>query len=402
MNQEQNNLNPNNFNTQRNNGVPSNKPLNNMNQNLQQNLNPKLPKKINFGLVFGIIAVVVAIGIGAFILLNNNDNKPTDNGNNNFNTEAENNNKSNNYINNNASDTNKLIMVLKKDDNQKYLIQFNEVDISKNFNCSNDRCGNEIINIDSISQIADNSISIKLNGRDYTISISKNISSYDRVIKENNNSYLYYNDLVSCYIYYFKISDSYIKIQPTNNNDICLNEEIALETLDYFNNNLSFMTVIVGENTKKIDFNSVKDANNSFIDITNSYFVNDFIFDYVSSLGFKINNPLDVNFYSNNKNRSIDLNLNYVVNKTNLEKINFEITSIDKSDFNNLKEKEVTSFNIGKKEIVYYVIDQSGVYMVINDNNSYFKVKATGTYFTNDTALNSLKEVLNELLKEDK
>ena len=55
-----------------------------------------------------------------------------------------------------------------------------------------------------------------------------------------------------------------------------------------------------------------------------------------------------------------------------------------------------------EKEIVYYSIGQAGVYMVIDNNDAYFKVKATGTYFTNDTALNSLKEVLNELLKENK
>lgn len=114
MNQEQNNLNQNNFNTQGNNGIPNNQPLNNMNQNynntfnqsqnLQQNFsqpeqnyqpstpNPIPSKKLNLGLIIGIIAVVVAIGVGAFMLLNNNDNNPNESGNNNSNNKTENNN----------------------------------------------------------------------------------------------------------------------------------------------------------------------------------------------------------------------------------------------------------------------------------------------------------------------
>lgn len=423
MTQEPNNLNQNNFNTQGNNGIPNDQPLNNninqefnntfsqqqnvnqstINQQLQTNNTPPKPlKKINLGLIIGIIVGVVAIGIVGAVLLLGNNNNDNNNSENSANSANGNNNSSNNYINGNANDMDKLIMILKKGDNQKYLVQFNEINIAKNFNCSNDKCGNGIININSISQILDNTIYINLNSKDYTISISKNTSSYDKIIKESNNSYIYYNELLSCYMYYFKINGSYIQIQPINNKDICSNEENALQLFDYFNDNLTVMTATVDENTKKVDFNSIKDANNSFIDVSHSYFVNDFIFDYVHSLGFKINNPLDVNFYSNNKNRAIDLNLNYLVNKPNLEKINFEITFIDKSDFNNFKEKEEISFNIGIIEIIYYSIDESGVYMVIDANNNYFKIKATGTYFTNDTSINSLKEVLNELLKENK
>ena len=403
----------NNFNSHGNNGMSNNQNINNtyMQQSqtnntntYQQPIDNKPPKKRKLGLIIGVVAIIVIIIGLLLIFLKPKDNENDVNNLDNDNSNIEDNIQLNNYINGNANDIDKLIMMLKKDDNKKYLIQFNEIDISKNFNCSNDKCGNEIININSISQITDNQISISFNSKDYTISISKSTSSYDKTIKENNNSYIYYNELVSCYMYYFKINDSYIKIQPTNNNDnnICSSEESALQLFDYFNNHLTFMFATVDENTKKIDFKSVKDVNNSFIDISDSYFTNDFIFDYVHSLGFEINNPLDVNFYSNNKNRSIDLNLNYLVNKTNLEKVNFEITLIDESNFNSFKEKGEISFSIDEKEIVYYTIDQSGVYMVIDTNDSYFKVKATGAYFTNETALNSLKEVLNELLKENK
>lgn len=410
MNQD-NNFNQNIFNSQGNNGMSNNQNINNtyMQQSQTNNINTyqqpidnKPPKKRKLGLIIGVVAIIVII-IGLLIIfLKPKDNENDVNNLDNNNSSVEDNIQLNNYINGNANNIDKLIMILKKDDNQKYLIQFNEINIAKNFNCSNDKCGNEIININSISQIADNEISISFNSKDYTISISKSTSSYDKIIKESNNSYIYYNELVSCYMYYFKINDSYIKIQPVNNNDICSTEENALQLFDYFNDNLTFMTAAVDENTKKIDFKSVKDVNNSFIDISDSYFTNDFIFDYVHSLGFEINNPLDVNFYSNNKNRSIDLNLNYLVNKPDLEKVNFEITLIDEIDFNSFKKKEEISFSLDEKEIVYYSIGQSGVYMVIDNNDAYFKVKATGTYFTNDTALNSLKEVLNELLKENK
>lgn len=134
MNQEQNNLNPNNFNTQGNNGMPNNQPLQNnqgfnptFNQNVapntnvnqptfnpqpmvelmqqpaqsqqmpsyqqpvmqeltpqpmntvesgntnNQNLNSKPPKKTNLGLIIGIVAaiIVIAIIIGIVLLLNN-------------------------------------------------------------------------------------------------------------------------------------------------------------------------------------------------------------------------------------------------------------------------------------------------------------------------------------------
>ena len=241
---------------------------------------------------------------------------------------------------------------------------------------------------------------MELNGEYYVIRISEGPTSHEKIIKEINNSYIYYNELISCYMYYFRIDDSYILIQPINNN-ICSNKENALQLFDYFTKNLTFMTATINENTKELDFNSVKDNNNLSVNISDSYFVNDFIFDYVHSLGFKIKNPFDINFYSNDEYRKIDLNLNYSVNKPNLENINFEITMIDKSKFNHFKEKEEQSFNINTKKISYYNVDQSGAYMVIDTNYNYFKIKASGTYFTNDIALNSLKEVLNELLKKN-
>lgn len=119
MNQEQNNLNTNYFNTQGNNEIPNNGPLNNQNfnQNMSvnqqpinakpqpmtgfqqqimqepplqsmnnafnsgnannQNLNSKPSKKINLGLIIGIVAVVAVIGIGLVFgskLLSNGSN----------------------------------------------------------------------------------------------------------------------------------------------------------------------------------------------------------------------------------------------------------------------------------------------------------------------------------------
>lgn len=71
MNQEQNDLNLNNFNTQGNNGIPNNQPLNN------QSFNSKLPKKMNLGLIIGIVAVVAVVGFGIVfgskLLSNGND-----------------------------------------------------------------------------------------------------------------------------------------------------------------------------------------------------------------------------------------------------------------------------------------------------------------------------------------
>ena len=116
MNQEQNNLNPNNFNTQGNNGIPNNQPLNNqgMGVNLQpqqtpsfqqpinqmnmqqptpqpinkfessnasnQNLNDKPPKKMNLGLIIGIVAAVAVVGIViAMLLLGKNNSNGSSN-----------------------------------------------------------------------------------------------------------------------------------------------------------------------------------------------------------------------------------------------------------------------------------------------------------------------------------
>lgn len=63
MNQEQNNLNPNNFNTQGNNGIPNN-----------QNFNSKPPKKMNLLLIIGIIAAVAVAIVVTLMLLNSNKN----------------------------------------------------------------------------------------------------------------------------------------------------------------------------------------------------------------------------------------------------------------------------------------------------------------------------------------
>ena len=112
MNQKQNNLNPNNFNTQGNNGIPNNQPLNsqNFNQNMSfnqqpinpqpqptasfqqnintfescntnnQNFNSQPPKKKNLGLIIGIIVliIVIALIVGFVIISNKNDKKPNE------------------------------------------------------------------------------------------------------------------------------------------------------------------------------------------------------------------------------------------------------------------------------------------------------------------------------------
>ncbi len=113
MNQEQNNLNQNNFNTQGNNGIPNNQPLqNNQNVNVnqptfnsqqQENINYQQPimqestpqpinsfesgnannqsfnskpsKKMNLGLIIGIVVTVIVVGIGIFMLFGNNESK---------------------------------------------------------------------------------------------------------------------------------------------------------------------------------------------------------------------------------------------------------------------------------------------------------------------------------------
>jgi len=135
MNQDQNNLNLNNFNTQGNNGIPNNQPLNNqsfnntLNQGIQQNsngnqqtfnpqpqtppnyqqttnqmnmqqptphpmnsfengnasnqnLNTKPPKKMSLGLIIGIVVAVVAVvgGILLFSNMGNNDNGDSSSG----------------------------------------------------------------------------------------------------------------------------------------------------------------------------------------------------------------------------------------------------------------------------------------------------------------------------------
>lgn len=110
MNQEQNNLNSNSFNTQGNNGIPNNQPLNNQNFNQglsfnQQSImqaptpqpmnntiesendnnksfNNKPPKKINLGLIIGIVVFVVVIGVGVAFgskLLSRDNNNSNDN-----------------------------------------------------------------------------------------------------------------------------------------------------------------------------------------------------------------------------------------------------------------------------------------------------------------------------------
>ena len=105
MNQEQNN-----FNTQGNNGIPNNQPLNNQsfNQGIgfnqqpinpqpqpinnfesanasNQNLNSKPPKKMNLGLIIGIVAVVAIVGVGVVFgskLLSKDSKNPDSNPNN--------------------------------------------------------------------------------------------------------------------------------------------------------------------------------------------------------------------------------------------------------------------------------------------------------------------------------
>lgn len=143
MNQEQNNLNPNNFNTQGSNGIPNNQPLNNQNFNQgmgfnQQPINPqpqptpsyqqpimqeptpqptntfesgnannqsfnsKPPKKMNLGLIIGIVAVVAVVGVGVVFgsKLLSKGNEDLDNNPNNSVTENNNNKPSNNSNNN--------------------------------------------------------------------------------------------------------------------------------------------------------------------------------------------------------------------------------------------------------------------------------------------------------------
>jgi len=127
MNQEQNNLNPNNFSTQGNNGIPNNQPLNNQNfnqgmgfnqqpinpqpqttpsyqqsinqMNMQQttpqpmnnafesgnannqSLNSKSPKKMNLGLIIGIVSITLLVIIVAMVLLNNDKGNNNENNN---------------------------------------------------------------------------------------------------------------------------------------------------------------------------------------------------------------------------------------------------------------------------------------------------------------------------------
>lgn len=115
MNQEQNNLNQNNFNTQGNNGIPNNQPLQN-NQNFNQgtnvnqptfnqqptpqpmnntfdsgnasnqSFNSKPPKKMNLGLIIGIVATVAVVGVamvfGSKLLSNSSNNNNNSTGNN--------------------------------------------------------------------------------------------------------------------------------------------------------------------------------------------------------------------------------------------------------------------------------------------------------------------------------
>ena len=119
MNQGQNNLNQNNFNTQCNNGMPNDQLLQNnqiatpnttveptlQSMNLvgenvnNQNLNSKPPKKLNIGLIIGICVVVSVIGIGVvfgskYLSKNNGENNHSS-GNENVNKEE---NKKNNWV----------------------------------------------------------------------------------------------------------------------------------------------------------------------------------------------------------------------------------------------------------------------------------------------------------------
>lgn len=132
MNQENNQFNQNNFNTQGNNGIPNNQPLQNnqsfntYSQNLQQGVNVseqtfnnqqsinqtnmqqsttqpvntidnrnnnnqsfngKPPKKMNLGLIIGTISAVIIAGIVGTILILNNNSKSTNSDNNYDNTE---------------------------------------------------------------------------------------------------------------------------------------------------------------------------------------------------------------------------------------------------------------------------------------------------------------------------
>lgn len=90
MNQEQNNMNQNNFDSQGNNGIPNNQPLTNQIPNINinnnqvsqttntigdasinnQEFNGKTPKKMNMGLVIGIATILVAVGIGSLFMIN--------------------------------------------------------------------------------------------------------------------------------------------------------------------------------------------------------------------------------------------------------------------------------------------------------------------------------------------
>lgn len=81
MNQEQNNLNQNNFNTQEYNGNPNNQPLNYQNQNNEDliltNQQPtNSPKKNHFQLIIRMMAIIaiVLIAVGLFLLPKNKEN----------------------------------------------------------------------------------------------------------------------------------------------------------------------------------------------------------------------------------------------------------------------------------------------------------------------------------------
>ena len=213
MNQEQNSLNPNNFNTQGNNGIPNNQPLNN------QSFNSKPPKKMNLGLIIGIVVVVAVVGFGSFFIFNNNNNQILD---------KQNSQQEQNGISSNKDVLpNEIIKVVTNDD-ETYLLSANGKIYIGNLEESLDFTELSLETTEKVVDIAETSSGLLFrlkNGEYYLIShditTDKEIktsvhSTAKRIMLDNITQYAIEDVMCNSYLFLTKDGDLYELIFDTN------------------------------------------------------------------------------------------------------------------------------------------------------------------------------------------
>lgn len=281
MNQEQNN-----FNTQGNNGIPNNQPLNNQQpikpqpipsfkQTIMQetkpqptntfesgnasiqNFNNKPPKKMNLALILGIVAAVIIVGVGSFFIFNSNNKQLLN---------KENSQQEQNEISSNKDVLpNEIIKVVSLDNYDTYLLSASGKIYIGNLKESLDFTELSLETTEKVVDISDASeeLLFKLqNGEYYLISnditTDKEIktsvhSTAKRIMLDNITQYAIEDVMCNSYLFLTKDGDLYKLIFDTNSET---NVEKIMSNIVYIEDDLRNAAMIdKNNNAYVIGFN---------------------------------------------------------------------------------------------------------------------------------------------------